>query len=332
MKIAINGLGRIGRLLIRKIIANPTLELVAVNDIVDIKSIAHLIKYDSTHRIANFEISTNENQLLLNNKIVHFFQEKNPALLPWSKLDIDLVIECSGRFTSHIDASLHLQSGAKKVIISAPPKDTVAIKTIVMGVNETTINATDTIVSNASCTTNCFVPVVKVIDDNFEIISGFMNTVHAYTQDQHLQDTPHNNDLRRARAAAQNIVPTTTNAAKALEWVLPHLKNKLTSIAYRVPVVDVSLIDFTCLVTKAASVEEVNNAFKNAVFSDNETLEYATQPYVSSDIIGNNHAAIYDSLMTEVNGKLIRVVAWYDNENGYASRLSKLITFMQQFN
>ncbi len=323
INIAINGFGRIGRLVGRLISQNPNLKLAAINDLTDTKTLAHLFKFDSTHGIFNGNCSFNENHIIINNNEIKAFKEKDPSLLPWGNLNIDVVIECTGKFTEKDKALLHIQSGAKKVIISAPAKDDV--KTIVLGVNDELIDPSDLILSNASCTTNCLAPMVKILDQLCGIEKGFMTTVHAYTADQNLQDAPHK-DLRRARSAATNIVPTTTGAAKAVEIVLPHLKGKLNGNSMRVPVSDGSITDFTCIVKNIKTVEEVNLEFKRA--SENEyknILEYTILPLVSSDIIGNPSSCIFDSELTMSIGNMVKIVGWYDNEFGYSSRLVDLV-------
>lgn len=329
IKIAINGFGRIGRVLTRVIQDNPSIELVAINDLADAKMLAHLLKYDSIHRQFKGEIATNENDLIINDQKVKVYQERNPENLPWKELAIDIVIECTGIFTTSETAGKHIIAGAKKVIISAPAKGDDVVS-IVMGINDKILKAEDLIVSNASCTTNCAAPMVKIIDDLCVIESSFLTTIHSYTGDQRLLDAPHS-DYRRARAAAESIIPTSTGAAVAVTKILPHLKGKLNGSAVRVPTPDGSLTDITFLVNKPTTVEEINKAFKHA--ADNELkgiLEYSEEPLVSTDIIGNTHSCIIDGLLTEVNGKLVKVVAWYDNETGYSKRLADLILLMNK--
>jgi glyceraldehyde 3-phosphate dehydrogenase len=298
------------------------IEVVAINDLTDNATLAHLLKYDSVHGKFPGTVSADEHFLYVNNKKIHAIAERDPKALPWKDMGIDIVIESTGRFTDRESAGLHLNAGAKKVIISAPAKGD--IPTIVLGVNDEVIHADHNIYSNASCTTNCLAPMVKVLDDAFGVESGFMTTIHAYTADQRIQDSPHE-DLRRARAAAISIVPTSTGAAKAVGLVLPHLKGKLNGNAMRVPVPDGSVTDFTATLKKAATVEEINAAFKAA----SETylkgiLEYCEEPIVSSDILGNPHSCIYDVDLTMVQGNTAKIVGWYDNEAGYSARLAQL--------
>jgi glyceraldehyde 3-phosphate dehydrogenase len=321
-RIAINGFGRIGRLTFRNLIQMEGIEVVAINDLTDNATLAHLLKYDSVHGKFPGTVSADEHFLYVNNKKIHAIAERDPKALPWKDMGIDIVIESTGRFTDRESAGLHLNAGAKKVIISAPAKGD--IPTIVLGVNDEVIHAEHNIYSNASCTTNCLAPMVKVLDDAFGVESGFMTTIHAYTADQRIQDSPHE-DLRRARAAAISIVPTSTGAAKAVGLVLPHLKGKLNGNAMRVPVPDGSVTDFTATLKKAATVEEINAAFKAA----SETylkgiLEYCEEPIVSSDILGNPHSCIYDVDLTMVQGNTAKIVGWYDNEAGYSARLAQL--------
>lgn len=329
VKIAINGFGRIGRVLTRAILNNPSIELVAINDLADPKMLGHLLKYDSIHRQFPGSVETDETNLKINNSKVKVFQERNPENLPWKDLDIDIVVECTGIFRTAETAGKHITAGAKKVIISAPAKGE-DVTSIVIGINDNILKETDLIVSNASCTTNCAAPMVKMIDDLCEIESSFLTTIHSYTGDQRLLDAPHS-DFRRARAAAESIIPTSTGAAVAVTKILPHLKGKLNGSAVRVPTPDGSLTDITFLVKKTLTREEINKAFKDA--SENELkgiLEYTEEPIVSSDIIGNTHSCIIDGLLTEVNGRLIKVVAWYDNETGYSNRLADLIQLMSK--
>jgi glyceraldehyde 3-phosphate dehydrogenase len=320
-RIAINGFGRIG-LTFRNLIQMEGIEVVAINDLTDNATLAHLLKYDSVHGKFPGTVSADEHFLYVNNKKIHAIAERDPKALPWKDMGIDIVIESTGRFTDRETAGLHISAGAKKVIISAPAKGD--IPTIVLGVNDEVIHADHNIYSNASCTTNCLAPMVKVLDDAFGVESGFMTTIHAYTADQRIQDSPHE-DLRRARAAAISIVPTSTGAAKAVGLVLPHLKGKLNGNAMRVPVPDGSVTDFTATLKKPATVAEINAAFKAA----SETylkgiLEYCEEPIVSSDILGNPHSCIYDVDLTMVQGNTAKIVGWYDNEAGYSARLAQL--------
>jgi len=330
--VAINGFGRIGRLVFRATLSgNYNYNIVAVNDLTDAKTLAHLFKYDSVHGKLNYEITYDESNIYIDGKKIRVFAEKDPQKLPWKELGIDIVVESTGIFRSRDKAAMHLNAGAKKVIISAPAKGQPADATIVLGVNEEIYEPSKhDVVSNASCTTNCFAPMVKVLNDNFGIINGFMTTVHSYTNDQRILDLPHR-DLRRARAAAQNIIPTTTGAAKAIGLVIPELEGKMHGISVRVPTPDASLTDVVCVLKKEVTVEEVNNAFKEA--SENGKLakyiEYSEEPLVSSDIIGNSHSMIFDAENTYVRGgSLVKILGWYDNEWGYSSRVCDLIEFI----
>jgi glyceraldehyde 3-phosphate dehydrogenase len=303
---------------------NKGIEFVAVNDLTDTKTLAHLLKYDSVHGKFKGQINYDEHNLYIDGKKLRVYAERDPSSLPWKELGVDVVIESTGFFLSKEKASLHLKAGAKKVILSAPAQDK-DILTIVKGVNEHDY-AGQEIVSNASCTTNCLAPLVKVLDDNFGIETGMMTTVHAYTADQRIVDGPHS-DLRRARAAAQNIVPTTTGAAKAVTQVIPHMAGKLDGIAIRVPVPDGSITDFTCLVKKDATIEQINELFKSvATHHLKDVIEYTEELVVSSDIIGNPHSSIFDAKSTNVlNKRFVKVVSWYDNEWGYSNRLIDLV-------
>jgi glyceraldehyde 3-phosphate dehydrogenase len=302
------------------------IEVVAINDLTDNKTLAHLLKFDSVHGKFAGTVQATDNELVVNGKSIKGLAEKDPAKLPWKELGVDVVLECTGRFTDLDTAGIHLKSGAKKVVISAPA--TGDLKTIVLGVNDTSLDGTETVVSNASCTTNCLAPMVKVLDDLCGIENGFMTTIHAYTADQNLQDAPHK-DLRRARAAAYSIVPTSTGAAKAVGLVLPHLQGKLNGNAMRVPIPDGSVTDFTCNVRTAKTKDEINAAFKEAgLKSMNGILEYSEDPLVSIDIVGNTHSCIFDSGLTQVIGNTIKVVGWYDNETGYSTRLVDLVVRM----
>jgi glyceraldehyde 3-phosphate dehydrogenase len=321
-KIAINGFGRIGRLSFRNLLQMNDVEVVAINDLTDNPTLAHLLKYDSVHGKFNGTVSADDNNLYVNGKAIKALAEKDPTKLPWKELGVDVVLECTGRFTDEEKASWHLQAGARKVIISAPAKGN--IPTIVLGVNNEKVTADVAIFSNASCTTNCLAPMVKVLDDLLGIENGFMTTIHAYTADQNIQDAPHR-DLRRARAAAVSIVPTSTGAAKAVGEVLPHLKGKLNGNAMRVPVPDGSVTDFTAVVRKTATAAEINAAFKAASEAALKgVLEYCDEPIVSADILGNPHSCIFDSELTMVIGNTVKVVGWYDNEAGYSARLADL--------
>ncbi len=324
MKVAINGFGRIGRISLRALLAKKDVEVVAINDLTDTATLAHLLKYDSIHGNFKGEVSHDSENLIINNKKIPVYAIKNPADLPWGKLGIDVVLESTGFFADRVKAEAHIQAGAKKVIISAPA--TGDLKTIVLGVNDDTLDGTETIISNASCTTNCLAPMVKVLEDNFGIESGFMQTIHAYTADQRLQDAPHS-DLRRARAAALSIIPTSTGAAKALGLVIPSVKGKLNGASLRVPVPAGSITDFTGVLTKPATKEEINAAFKKAASEGSLKgyLQYTEDPIVSADIVGNTHSCIFDSELTLVMGKTIKIMGWYDNESGYSNRIADLI-------
>jgi glyceraldehyde 3-phosphate dehydrogenase len=324
MKVAINGFGRIGRHSFKFLLANPDIEVVAINDLTDNKTLAHLLKYDSIHGRFNGTVDFNETHLIINGKEILALAKKNPANLPWAKLGVDVVLESTGFFTDKEKAMAHIAAGARKVVISAP--GTGDLKTIVLGVNEDMLDGTEQVLSNASCTTNCLAPMVKILDENFGMVHGFMTTVHAYTADQNLQDAPHR-DLRRARAAACSIIPTSTGAARAVELVLPNLKGKLNGTSMRVPVPDGSVTDFTCIVSRNVTVEEVNAAFKKEAEGKLKgLLEYNTDSIVSIDIIGNTHSCILDSELTMVmGGNMVKVVGWYDNETGYSARVTDLI-------
>lgn len=323
IKVAINGFGRIGRLTFRRLLEKENVEIVAINDLTDNATLAHLLKYDSVHGRFNGTVSSDANSITVNGKAIKSFAERDPKLLPWASLSIDVVLESTGRFIDQDGAGQHLTAGARKVIISAPAKGD--IPTVVLGVNDETLTDEMTIISNASCTTNCLAPMAKVLDDTFGIEKGFMTTVHAYTADQNLQDAPHS-DLRRSRAAAYSIIPTSTGAAKAVGLVLPHLKGKLDGNAMRVPTPDGSVTDFTALLKRDATVAEINAALKAAADGPMKgILEYTTDEIVSIDIIGNPHSCILDSNLTTAMGNLVKVVGWYDNEFGYSSRAADLI-------
>lgn len=323
-KIAINGFGRIGRLTFRNLLTSPDIEIVAINDLTDNATLAHLLKYDSAQGKFDGTVTSTDEYLIVNGKKIHASAERNPANLPWKDLGVDVVLECTGFFTNAEKAGLHLQAGAKKVVISAPGKGD-GIKTIVLGVNDDDLDLSQSIFSNASCTTNCLAPVAKIIVDNWGLKVGSMTTTHAYTGDQGTQDAPHK-DLRRARAAAINIVPTSTGAANAVGKVVPEVAGRLSAIALRVPVVSGSLIEVNCVTDKSTTVEEINAKFKEASEGAMKgVLEYCEDPIVSSDILRNPHSSIFDSLMTAVlDGNFIKVVSWYDNEAGYSARLADL--------
>lgn len=323
MKVAINGFGRIGRLAFKCLLEKENIEVVAINDLTNNTTLAHLLKYDSVQGKFNGTVDSNDDYLIVNGKQIRATAERNPEKLPWAELGIDVVLESTGFFRDRDGASKHLVAGAKKVVISAPASG--EVKTVVLGVNDETITGDETILSNASCTTNCLAPMVKVLDDLFGVESGFMTTVHAYTSDQRLQDAPHS-DLRRARAASISIIPTSTGAAKAVGLVLPHLAGKLNGNSLRVPVPTGSATDLVVTLKKEVTKDEVNNAFKKA--SENQLkgiLEYTEDPIVSVDIVGNPHSCIFDALTTMVQGNTVKVMGWYDNEAGYSNRIADLI-------
>jgi glyceraldehyde 3-phosphate dehydrogenase len=323
IKVAINGFGRIGRLSYRALLHKDNVEVVAINDLTDTATLAHLLKYDSVHGRFAGTVSHDAENLIVNGTKIRVYAEKDPSKLPWGSLGVQVVLESTGRFVDDAGAGMHITAGAKKVIISAPAKGN--IPTVVLGVNEDTLKGDETIISNASCTTNCLAPMAKVLDDAFGIEKGYITTIHAYTQDQNLQDGPHK-DLRRARAAALSIVPTSTGAAKAVGLVLPHLKGKLDGTAMRVPTPDGSLTDLTVILKKEVSIEEINAAMKKAAETTMKgILEYTEDEIVSADIVGNPHSCIFDANMTAVNGTLAKVVGWYDNEAGYSARIADLI-------
>ncbi|MCM3317208.1 type I glyceraldehyde-3-phosphate dehydrogenase [Rummeliibacillus stabekisii] len=327
LKLAINGFGRIGRLVFREAFKRQDIEIVAVNDLTDSAMLAHLLKYDSVHGILDAEVSAEGDDLVVNGKKVRVYAETDPAKLPWGDLNVDIVVESTGRFTDYESAHKHVEAGAKRVIVSAPGKD---MPTYVMGVNNDQYNAKeDVVVSNASCTTNCLSPVAKVLDEQFGIKRGMMTTVHSYTNDQRILDLPHK-DYRRARAAAQSMIPTTTGAAVAVAKVLPQLKGKLDGMAIRVPTPNVSLVDLVVELEKDATPESINSALKNA--SENElkgVMAYSELPLVSIDYNGNTSSSTVDSLSTMVlEGNLVKVLAWYDNESGYSTRVVDLAEYM----
>jgi len=321
-KIAINGFGRIGRLTFRSLLDDEEVQVVAINDLTDNATLAHLLKYDTAHGPLNHDIKSDDENIYIDGQKIVALAERDPSKLPWKELGVDFVLECTGIFRSREKAGLHLQAGAKKVLISAPAQGDV--KTIVLGVNDHEIDPNETIFSNASCTTNCLAPVIKLLDENFGIEVGSMSTIHAYTADQNLQDAPHK-DLRRARAAAQNIVPTSTGAAKAVREVYPSIGNKIMAMSYRVPTITGSIIDLSVKVQKPATADQVNEIFRNAAEGALKgILKFETDPIVSSDIIGSTYSSIFDAELTSCDGDFIRVVSWYDNEAGYATRLGEL--------
>ena len=322
LKVAINGFGRIGRTALRLLQSEKNIEVVAINDLTDPLQLAYLYKYDSVHRTIGYKVDFDKDSLIVKGKKIKVFAEPDPSKLPWGKLDVDVVLECTGVFTSAEKCKAHIDAGAKHVIISAPAKD--EVKTIVYGVNDKILNKEDKIISAASCTTNCLAPVLKVLDDKYTVIKGFMSTVHAVTNDQETLDIPHKKGIesRRGRAASLNIIPTSTGAASQIGKVIPNLNGRMDGIAFRVPVGDGSVIDLTVELEKNVTREAVNNMFKS---SQSKTLKYTDDPIVSSDIIGEECGATVDGLLTKVvekNGKqLVKVVAWYDNEVGYTAQM-----------
>lgn len=327
VRVAINGFGRIGRMVFRAGFKDPSIDFVAINDLTDTKTLAHLLKYDSSQGRFDADVSFDEESITVNGNRIFVFSERDPFKLPWGDLGIDVVVESTGFFTSKEKASIHLDAGAKKVLLSAPGK---GIFTIVKGVNEHLYSG-EAVVSNASCTTNCLAPLVKVLDDNFGVERGFMTTIHAYTGDQRLLDAPHS-DLRRARSAAINIIPTSTGAALAVGEVLPHLRGKLNGNAVRVPTATGSLTDFSCVLKRGTSVEELNALFRDVSLRElRGVLQFSDEPLVSSDIVGNSHSSIFDSLSTMVvDGNFVKLVSWYDNEVGYSHRMIDLIKIISR--
>ena len=322
-KIAINGFGRIGRLVLREMFSRGGYDVVAINDLTDAATLAHLLKFDSAHGRFKGTVEAKEGAIVVDGKEIKVFAEKNPANLPWKELGVEFVIESTGVFTSKEKAMPHIEAGAKKVLITAPAKGTVDA-TIVLGVNDEVLTPEMQIVSNASCTTNSIAPIIKVLNDNFKIVKGYLTTVHAYTNDQRILDLPHK-DLRRARAAAANTIPTSTGAAKAVGLVIPELKGKLDGIAMRVPVVDGSITDLTMIVEKETTAAEVNAVIKKACENELKGIvEYSEEELVSSDIIGTKVSGILDSKLTSAMGNLVKVCAWYDNEYGYSCRVVDL--------
>jgi glyceraldehyde 3-phosphate dehydrogenase len=325
MKIAINGFGRIGRMTLRALQNKPEVEVVAVNDLTDIETLIHLLKYDTAHGRFPGEVAADGDTMIVNGKRILLLSERDPEKLPWKDLDIDVVIESTGRFADKIAATSHINAGAKKVLITAPASG--GVKTIVHGVNNELIGD-DLIYSTASCTTGAIAPILYILDKEFGIESGYMVTVHAFTADQNLQDAPHR-DLRRARAATYSIIPTTTGAAKAIGDVLPNLKGKLDGYSYRVPVIDASIVDLSINLKKDVPVAELNRLFK--YYAENQLkgiLEYTEEQYVSSDLLGNTHSSIVDGSLTKTINKLVKVVAWYDNEVGISNRIAELVSLL----
>ena len=329
VKVAINGFGRIGRITYRALLKKENVEVVAFNDLTDPKTLAHLFKYDSVHGKFDGTVSVDGDKLVVNGNAIRVYSERNPADLPWGDLGVDIVVECTGIFRKREQMNWHIEAGAKKVLLSVPsaaPDD--VDKTIVLGVNDDTLTADDKLVSNASCTTNCLSPIAKVLHDNFTIKSGLMNTIHSYTNDQIILDSPHK-DLRRARSAAVSIIPTSTGAAKAIGLVIPELDGVLHGLAMRVPTPDGSVVDLTCELEKVPTVEEIKAVMKAAAEGPMKgVLEYNTDPIVSIDIVGNTHSSIFDADLTMVKGNIVKVVSWYDNEAGYSNRLADMVEKM----
>ena len=323
IRVAINGFGRIGRTFCRIAQQKKAIEVVAINDLADSQTLAHLFKYDSIHRIYPGDVKAGDGSISIDGRNVKIFSEKSPENIPWKILDIDVVIESTGHFLDKESAGKHIAAGAKKVIISAPAKDNV--KAVVLGINDSILSKGDTVVSNASCTTNCAAPMIKVLDENWGVEDAYISTIHSYTGDQRLHDAPHK-DLRRARAAALSIIPTSTGAAKAITKIFPHLEGKIGGCGMRVPVPNGSLTDISCILKKDTTVKEINEAFKKAAQSILKGIvEYTEEPIVSIDIIGNPHSCIFDAEFTSVVGRMVKVIGWYDNEAGYSNRLAELI-------
>ena len=328
MNIAINGFGRIGRNFLRAAL-EKNLNIVAINDLTDPATLAHLFKYDSVHGGFKGQVSYTDQALVIDGKSIRIFAQKSPQDLPWKSLSIDLVLESTGKFTSRTGAEQHLQAGAKQVLISAPSADK-DIPMVVLGVNDQQIDLKAPILSNASCTTNNVAPMMKVLDDAWGIVEGYITTIHSMTGDQSLHDAPHK-DLRRARAASASIIPTTTGAAKAITHIFPHLDGKLGGAGIRVPVLNGSLTDLTCILKTKTTVEEINRAFQKAAEGEmNAILEYTEDPIVSADILHNSHSCIFDSKLTSIVGDMVKVVGWYDNEAGYSARLVDLVLKMNE--
>ncbi|MEO0088235.1 MAG: type I glyceraldehyde-3-phosphate dehydrogenase [candidate division WOR-3 bacterium] len=325
-RIAINGFGRIGRLVLRIGLENKNLEFVAINDVADGKILGHLLKYDSVHGQSPYEIKAEKDRLIVKEREIFVLNERDIKNLPWEKLKVDIVIEASGVFRKKEELENHLKNGAKKVILTAPPKDEKEIKSFVLGINEKDYDPEkDHIISNASCTTNCLLPLIKVLHENFRIISGYMTTIHAYTNDQRILDAPHK-DLRRARACGLSMIPTTTGAAKMIGVIFPELKGKISGIAIRVPVANVSMVDLSCVVEKQTNKEEVNQVFKKASQTYlSKYLQYVEEELVSQDFVGNPYSCIFDATLTDViDNNFVKVYAWYDNEWGYSCRVVEL--------
>jgi len=330
IKIGINGFGRIGKLVFRAALADGGFEIVGINDLVDSKTVAHLLKYDSTQGKFNGTVTAEGDSIIVNGKKIPIFAEKDPSVIPWGKVGAEMVLESTGKFATDEDLQKHIDAGAKKVLLSVPPKSKgdSKIKLVVMGVNDSTLSSSDTLVSNASCTTNFLAPMAKVLHENFGIVKGFMTTIHSYTNDQRILDQAHK-DLRRARAGAINMIPTTTGAARAVGKVLPELNGKLDGLSVRVPTPDASLTDLAVILSKEVTAQDINDALKKAAEGALKgILEYVDEPIVSSDIIGNPASSIIDGLMTQANGTLAKVFSWYDNEWGYSNRCVDLFKLM----
>jgi len=324
IRVAINGFGRIGRVTLRILLERKNIEVVALNDITESAVLAHLFKYDSIHGKYKGTVTSDKDSITIDGQKIKTLGQKDPAALPWKDLGIDVVIESTGLFLDRASAEKHLTAGAKKVVLSAPPKGS-DIKSFVIGINDSALSADDKVVSNASCTTNCAAPMVKVLHENWGVETGYLTTIHAYTSDQRLHDAPHK-DLRRARAAAMYMVPTSTGAAKAITKIFPELEGKLSGDSVRVPVADGSLNDIACILKKTPTASEINAAFKKAAETNlKHILEYSEEPLVSQDIVGNPHSCIFDSGLTAVIGNLVKISGWYDNEFGYSNRLADLV-------
>tara|TARA_R110002096_G_scaffold68478_4_gene165217 strand:- start:6583 stop:7599 length:1017 start_codon:yes stop_codon:yes gene_type:complete len=324
IRIAINGFGRIGRRVFRLLQNHETIEVVAINDLADSKTLSHLIKYDSVHGLFNGTVSFDEHHIIANNKKIPLLNERHPKDINWKRFDVDFILESTGKFKTSSDIEYHIKNGAKQVILSVPPIED-DIKTIVLGVNENSINGSETIISNASCTTNNAAPMIDIINKLCGINQAYITTIHSYTTDQSLHDQPHR-DLRRSRAASQSIVPTTTGAAKALTKIFPDLSDVIGGCGIRVPVINGSLTDITFNVKRNVSITEINNAFKEASANHYKgILEYTEDPIVSVDIVGNTHSCVFDSGMTSVIGNMVKIIGWYDNETGYSSRIIDLM-------
>ena len=329
VKVAINGFGRIGRLAFREMFDREDFEIVAINDLTDALTLSHLLKYDTAQgRYKESSISHTEDSIVVDGKEIRVYSEQDPKNLPWGEIDVDIVFECTGFFATKEKAELHIEAGAKKVILSAPGKGD--MKTVVYNVNHNIIDGTETVLSASSCTTNCLAPITKVLNDNFKIKHGLMTTIHAYTNDQNTLDSPHRKgDLRRARAAAANIVPNTTGAAKSIGLVIPELQGKMDGVAQRVPVITGSVVELTCALEKDVTVEQINETMKN---SANETLGYTDDEIVSSDVIGTSYGSLFDATQTKVitteEGQLVKVVGWYDNEMGYTCQMIRTAKYL----